>query len=187
MYVCGIGTIPVIQSLQSPQSWTQLWYVDDASAGGSLSDLHKWFLLLCSCGAYFGPNYLNVLLLLHPPDCMRLAKEIFGDSGIQVVTGHWFLSGFIGDSGDRQKLMLQKVLKCGDHLMVLLHHSLRLVLLLFLSLAVWVAFCLRIISHCGTLFADLESSLSSCFFVCIVWCVSVCYWETIVFTSFAVW
>ena len=33
-------------------------------------------------------NYLNVLLLLHPPDCMRLAKEIFGDSGIQVVTGY---------------------------------------------------------------------------------------------------
>ena len=26
-----------------------------------------------------------------------------------------------------------------------------------------MAFCLRIISHCGTLFADLESSLSSCF------------------------
>ena len=102
MYVYGIGTIPVIQSLQSPQSWTQLWYADDASAGGSLSDLHKWFLLLCSCGPYFGyfPELSKYLLLLHPPDCMRLAKEIFGDSGIQVVTGHWFLSGFIGDLGN---------------------------------------------------------------------------------------
>ena len=33
MYVYAIGTLPLIQSLQSPQSWTQLCYVDDASAG----------------------------------------------------------------------------------------------------------------------------------------------------------
>ena len=132
-------------------------------------------------------NYLNVLLLLHLPDCMRLANEIFGDLGIQVVTGHWFLSGFIGDSGDRQKLVLQKVLKCSDHLMLLLHHSFRLVLLLFLSLCSLSGFFLEnyfSLWHTVCWFREFTVIM---FFACIVWCVSVCYWETIVFTSFAVW
>ena len=38
---------------QSSQ-WTQLWYADDASVGGSLSDLHEWFSLVCSHGPSFG-------------------------------------------------------------------------------------------------------------------------------------
>ena len=54
MYVYGIGTLPLIQILRSPQSWTQLWYTDDASAGGLLRDLREWFLLLCSHGPKFG-------------------------------------------------------------------------------------------------------------------------------------
>ena len=54
MYVYAIGTLPLIQSLQSPHSWTQLWYADDASAGGLLSDLLDWFSLLCSRGPHYG-------------------------------------------------------------------------------------------------------------------------------------
>jgi len=39
MYVYAIDTLTLIQSLHSPQSWTQLWYADDASAGGLLKNL----------------------------------------------------------------------------------------------------------------------------------------------------
>ena len=69
MYVYAIGTLPLIQILRSPQSLIQLWYADDASAGGLLRDLREWFLLLCSHGQNLDifQSHLNVLLLLHPP------------------------------------------------------------------------------------------------------------------------
>ena len=61
---------------------------------GLLTDVHGWFLHLCllgqSCG-YF-PKPSKCLLLLHP----LVASDIFGDSGMQIVTGHRFLGGFIG-------------------------------------------------------------------------------------------
>jgi len=54
MYVYALGTLPLIQSLQSPQSWTQLWYADDTSAVDFLKDICEWFLFLCSHGPNFG-------------------------------------------------------------------------------------------------------------------------------------
>ena len=120
MYVYAIGTLPLIQSLQSPQSWTQLWYADDASAGGLLSDLRDWFSLLCSRGPRYGyfpePSKCFVVVA---PSRLSLAREVFGDLGVRVVTGHRFLGGFIGDSGDRQNFVLQKVLQWSGHVRTL--------------------------------------------------------------------
>ena len=39
MFVYAVGILPLIQSVQSPQRWTQVWYADDASAGGLLGEL----------------------------------------------------------------------------------------------------------------------------------------------------
>ena len=54
MFVYAVGILPLIQSVQSPQRWTQVWYADDASAGGLLEELRDWFKLLCSRGPEFG-------------------------------------------------------------------------------------------------------------------------------------
>ena len=35
MFMYAIGTLPLIRSLRNPSRWTQIWYADDASAGGS--------------------------------------------------------------------------------------------------------------------------------------------------------
>ena len=43
MFMYAIGTLPLIRSLHDPGRWTQLWYADDASAGGTLSELRSWF------------------------------------------------------------------------------------------------------------------------------------------------
>ena len=43
------------------------------------------------------------------PNRLSLAREVFGDLGICVVTRHRFLGGFIGDSDDRQNFVLEKV------------------------------------------------------------------------------
>ena len=54
MFMHAIGTLPLIYSLCDPSCWTQIWYGDDASAGGSLKNIHEWFSLLCSRGPAFG-------------------------------------------------------------------------------------------------------------------------------------
>jgi len=40
---------------------------------------------------------------------LDLAKNIFGSLGVQVVSGHRFLGGFIGGPVQRQDLVSQKV------------------------------------------------------------------------------
>ena len=54
MFMYAIGTLPLIRLLRDPGRWTQLWYADDASAGGTLPELREWFNLLCSRGPAFG-------------------------------------------------------------------------------------------------------------------------------------
>ena len=99
-----IDTLPLIHLVHDPGWWTQLWYADDASAGGTLPELRNWFNLLCSCGPSFG---------YHPEPTKRFvvindrwkneAAAIFGDLGIQVVTVHRFLGGFIGSHSERDE------------------------------------------------------------------------------------
>ena len=117
MYVYALGTLPLIQSLQSPQSWTQLWYADDASAGGLLKNLREWFLLLCSHGPHFGyfPEPSKCFLVVAPSQ-LSLANDIFGPLGIQIVTGHRFLGGFIGDLDERWNFVINKVLQWSNHI-----------------------------------------------------------------------
>ena len=54
MFLYAVGTLPLIQSLKGVGSCAQIWYADDASACGSLSDLRQWSELLLSKGPDFG-------------------------------------------------------------------------------------------------------------------------------------
>ena len=49
-----VSTLPLICSLRNLSYWTQVWYADDAAAGGSLCDICDWFSLLCSRGLAYG-------------------------------------------------------------------------------------------------------------------------------------
>ena len=47
-------------------------------------------------------------LIVHPPD-MSQAQEIFGDSGVQIVSGHRFLGGYVGDPVGSMEFVQSKV------------------------------------------------------------------------------
>ena len=66
MYVYVIGTLPLIKSLQF---CIQPWYADNASAGGLLTDLHKWLLHLCLLRPNYGLLYLVWRSLLLRDNC----------------------------------------------------------------------------------------------------------------------
>ena len=110
MFMYVIGTLPLIHSLCDPAQWTQLWYANVASASGTLPELRKWFNLLCSSGASFGHHPECTISFVVVNDLWKNeAAAIFDDLRIQVVTGHRFLGGFIGNHSERDKYVMSKV------------------------------------------------------------------------------
>ena len=110
MFMYAVGTLPSIRSLHNPGHWTQLWYADDASAGGTLLDLHDWFSLLHLCGPGFGyyPEPTKSFIVVNE-QWRHEANAVLGDLGIQVVTGHRFLGGFFGSHREREEYVVSKV------------------------------------------------------------------------------
>jgi len=133
-----------------------------------LKDLREWFLLLCSHGPNFGyfPEPSKCFVVVASSQ-LPVANDVLGDLGIRIVTGHRFLGGFIGDSGDRQNFVMQKVLNWSNHVRAFaavasLQPQGAYAALTKSLQSEWL-FTLQVIPHCGPLFADLEKSLSSCF------------------------
>ena len=65
------------------------------------------------------PNLPRVLLLLMNDGRQKLLHAIFGDLGVQVVTGHRFLGGFIGSQCGRGEYVMSKVRRWVGHVNVL--------------------------------------------------------------------
>jgi len=118
MFMYAVGTLPLIRSLHNLGHWTQLWYADDASAGGTLLELRDWFNLLRLCGPAFGyyPEPTKSFIVVN--ECWRNDTDaLFGDLGVQVVTGHRFLGGFIGSQWEREEYVESKCAGGWDMLM----------------------------------------------------------------------
>lgn len=76
MSMFAIASVPLIEKLRDLAEVRQLWYADDATAVGGLSELRKWWDSLVVCGESYGyfPNASKSVLLdsliLHA-DCLR--------------------------------------------------------------------------------------------------------------------
>ena len=53
MAMYGIGILPLIHEL-TPMNVKQVWYADDASAGGKISNLLNWWNAVCNKGPGYG-------------------------------------------------------------------------------------------------------------------------------------
>ena len=96
MFLYAVSTLPLIQSLKGIGSSVQIWYADNVSACGSLSDLYQWFELLLSESHFsYVVNPANYCLVVH--DSYKCdAEELFSSLGVSVVCNHHHLGGFIG-------------------------------------------------------------------------------------------
>ena len=134
-----------------------MWYADDASASGTLSELRNWFDLLCSCGPSFGYHPEPTKSFVAVNEWWRNeAVIIFLDLGIQVVTGHRFLGGFLGSHSERDEYVMSKVHKWVGHVDVLAGSAVTQPQLAYAALSrslqhEW-KFLLRVVPQCGQLF-----------------------------------
>jgi hypothetical protein len=110
MQAYAIGILPLIQKLKNPSKWIQNWYADDGSCLGEFKHLKEWLKLLTSEGpkhGYYNEITKNVLIVA--PQYAEQARVFFDGFGVEVVTGHRFLGGFVGSEADQSAWMKKKV------------------------------------------------------------------------------
>ena len=112
MTMYALGTLPLIQSLQEEEA-TQIWYADDASAGGQVAQLCKWWEKLTTAGPHFGylPNPTKSWLVVKPQH-LQTAKDLFWETGVNItVEGHRHLGAPIGSRDFVEDFVREKVHK----------------------------------------------------------------------------
>ena len=84
MAMYAIATVPLIHHLQ--HEVIQVWYADDAIAGGKLTNLRSWWDQLVQCGHEYGYHAnTNKTWLMVKEEHLTQAKTLFADSGVQIT------------------------------------------------------------------------------------------------------
>ena len=111
MIAYGIWVIPLIRELRDAHPRvTQLWYADNAGAGGTLHHILAHLQGMQGRGpprGYF-PDTTKSNLILTPRNVAR-AEKFFRGMGMQIVTGSRYLGGFIGDAAAEKSWLAGKV------------------------------------------------------------------------------
>ena len=144
----ALATLRLINSL--PTSLHHIWYADDASACGKISDIYSWWSTLVKKGFLYGyfPNSSKTYLVVKK-DHLGTAKDVFCDSNIQITTsGRPLLGAAIGSEEFIESLLKRRLL-LGYlnypllHLLLslsLMQHTVNLLMGLFINLISFAVF-----------------------------------------------
>ena len=106
-YSCSL--MPLIKDLKIDDTCTenikQIWYADDAAAGGKLEQIKKWWIELQSKGPGYG--YLpraDKTWLVVKEEYFEKAKEMFPHINV-TTNGHKYLGSFIGPDSGKELFM----------------------------------------------------------------------------------
>ena len=85
MPMYALGVVPLIQKLVNIDV-SQMWYADDASAGGSLQSLHCWWDNLICLGPDFGyfPNAIKTCIIVKPQH-LRKARALYRGTDVVIT------------------------------------------------------------------------------------------------------
>ena len=110
MAMYAIAITPLIRSLED-EKIKQVWFADDATAGGSLLGLRRWWDHLVERGSAYGyyPNPAKTCLVLNEKK-MEMAKEVFQGTGISITEeGKHHLGAATGTQAFVDKYVMQRV------------------------------------------------------------------------------
>ena len=110
MQAYAIGNLPLVKALKNPSKWIQNWYADDGSCLGELKNLVEWLKMLLVEGPKHGYyNEVSKMVLVVAPEFIEQAKEVFEGYGVEILTGHRILGGFIGSESEKSNWIQKKV------------------------------------------------------------------------------
>ena len=97
MAMYAIGILPLVDQLNSLPA-TQVWYADDAAAGGKIEHLHEWWVSLKNKGPSYGyhANPAKTWLIVKK-EYLPSATELFAHTGVNItVDGKCHLGAALG-------------------------------------------------------------------------------------------
>ena len=109
MAMYAISTIPLIQRLN--HSVQEVWYADDATAGGELYSLRNWWNKPKEIGPLYGYfiNLTNTWLVVKE-EHMSSATDLFHKEGIQItLQGRRHLGAALGSRSFTEEYVTSKV------------------------------------------------------------------------------
>ncbi|MDA8003174.1 MAG: hypothetical protein MPL62_17965, partial [Alphaproteobacteria bacterium] len=113
MAMFATATIPLIHQLKESSSANQVWFADDATAGGKLQSLKQWWDELERRGPDFG-YYANAAKswLIVKEQHMTEANNIFDNTGVQITKdGRRNLGAALGTQSFTEKYVAKQVQK----------------------------------------------------------------------------
>ena len=110
MMFYAVAILPLIHALAYKSKWHQNWYADDSACAAPLPRLLEWSEKLSSLGPEFGyyPEPKKSFLIVDANNEAE-ANALFGKQGIQIVSGHRFLGGFIWARQSEKQYVRQKL------------------------------------------------------------------------------
>ena len=106
----SISILPIILDLSTIEC-QQIWYADDAAAGGNLGDIRQWWERLTKIGPDLGyyPNP-NKSWLVVKPEHLKEAQKVFQNTGVQITSeGQRYLGAAIGSKEFKEKYVSEKI------------------------------------------------------------------------------
>ena len=81
-----VGNYALVKQLNS-LSATQVWYADDATAGGKVDHVYEWWMSLNTIGPSYGyhANPTKTWLIVKE-EYLSSAKELFAHAGVNITT-----------------------------------------------------------------------------------------------------
>ena len=113
MYAIGIRPlIDILHQQTDTSKCQQVWYADDSSGAGKLTEIRNWWNILNATGPKFGyqPNAKKTILIVKNEENFQLAKEIFKDTEVEItLSGERHLGAVIGSKKFREEYITKKV------------------------------------------------------------------------------
>jgi len=119
MPMYALATLPLIARL--PSDVFQVWYADDACAGGNVTQLRLWWKRLCEMGPQFGYNANAVKTwCVVKPAHLESAKKLFAGTGVNIsVEGRPYLGATIGTQEFTNTYVDEKVREWSSEILLL--------------------------------------------------------------------
>ena len=112
MGMYALGTLPLIRQLDHLAK--QVRFADDASAGGKLYQLRKWWDKIVSLGPKYGyfANPEKTWLIVKP-EHQQSTEQLFRDTGVNItLEGKRYLGAAIGQKSFVEDYMTEKGSNC---------------------------------------------------------------------------
>ena len=109
MVMFALAMVPLVDKASGGAR--QVWYADDASAGGKMEELRAWWDKITRFGPEYGyyPNPAKTWLVVKE-EYLEAARNTFGSSGIQITTKGWqYLGAPIGSKELVEMALKRKV------------------------------------------------------------------------------